>query len=452
METINSEEDHLPPALLQKLKIRSNTVGSTNNADKKIQSSPNESNESSAIRKVLNETGANSGQREKLCASLLFGSYEVLENVPKSPLSPTSSVEVLPPGLTKNLAHLKRHGHQNRFLELESSRAPVHRLPPTAIVSKEKMRRVGMEEKNVSFTWAGQSIRMNPRTAIESPANAADSKAAEARRLKMERQACLAEAVQNSKMETLRRRADHVRQVRDIAMRHREAEQEALAQKHSVHRKLESFREKLKERLLEREDPQSGLLMRCLTNDVVHKFLSTHRGYNMSIDAIIAELTASIASSKALPTNCSNLSRPDEIFDDLDSFRRLEAHRFINSNGSSVKKKPVALNPTRYFKPRTEKPVVGPGDQILSLLGSSVGAYLTSDDRDPSDTCSLPSVPSMSLPSVTIHTPESPRSYSEDEMTGRRSNMSSARRGSVSSARRGSMMSDVSINSARSQT
>ena len=99
--------------------------------------------------------------------------------------------------------------------------------------------------------------------------------------------------------------------------------------------------QKLKERLKERGDPQMGSVMRCVDEHVVHRFLAQHRGYNMSVDAILAQVGASRSAS-------SNLSRPEEIFDELPPLHPPPDHLTVDYPSSAAKPRHSAAH--RYFR------------------------------------------------------------------------------------------------------
>lgn len=68
-----------------------------------------------------------------------------------------------------------------------------------------------------------------------------------------------------------------------------------------IKKKLNEFRKKLYEYLLERKDPMMGTIMRCVDESMVYHFMHTYQGFTMSIEAILAILGNSLGTSIVNP-------------------------------------------------------------------------------------------------------------------------------------------------------
>jgi hypothetical protein len=168
---VTKEEEYygsIPHSVLRKLSKRNIPVILH---AKKLSSSPrslpDSSRDTDIIQEIIDDKQLSSIKRETICTSILLGEYDTMPKHHNSiellkSESMASSFDALPQELTKQLAHLNRHNHQSRFLEVESSVAPIHTLSPARILNEEKLRLL-KKEKNISYSWVFKSIKENDK-------------------------------------------------------------------------------------------------------------------------------------------------------------------------------------------------------------------------------------------------------------------------------------------------
>ena len=170
---VSNDEEYrssIPEFLLKKLRRRNIPIilhpKKNYNPQENVSGSPPEQN---AVQKIVNNKHMSSLQKEKVCTSILLGEYDISPKQHHESIdsfksaSMASSFDALPHELTKQLAHLKRHNHRSKFLEVGSTAVPIRTVNPMKILSEEKLRLI-KKDKDVTYTWAGKSIRDNDNT------------------------------------------------------------------------------------------------------------------------------------------------------------------------------------------------------------------------------------------------------------------------------------------------
>lgn len=304
----NEEEEDItsavPEFLLTELR-KNGSVPPSTPPDKNY--GKNISKDKAVISSILNDGNLNQVQKEKLSASLLLGDYEIFEQDPQeikqsneSFVRTQSQSHMLSPHNTKTMAHLQRHGHRPRFLEIESSRAEIN-----APEQKFKSPTIKGPEKREGYYWAGKFMERLPEVkTVKSTVKAVAA----------EKQPAIVGAYKKAREDNIRQSAEFVREYRKQAALKKESVQESLLHQLEVHKKLQRFREKLKARLQERGDKQIGMIMRCIDEEMVHGFLETHKGFSMSVDAILAQVGSSNIAARTLRPS----SLAEGVFEDED--------------------------------------------------------------------------------------------------------------------------------------
>ena len=138
----------------------------------------------------------NLGEKEKLSSSILMGAFSVVEK----PIRETAieSIDALSPGLTKKLAHMKRHGFKQKFLQLDSMRADIHSLDPVTAKAMEVHRLANIDGNNQTYTFGGQQIVSNSLDAP--PATVTRVSIEMEKQLRTAKKTSLSDAVQRARM------------------------------------------------------------------------------------------------------------------------------------------------------------------------------------------------------------------------------------------------------------
>lgn len=367
-ESIDEEEDittAVPEFLLTELR-KNGSIPPPSTPPKNY--GKNMSKDKAVISSILNEGKLNQVQKEKLSASLLLGDYEIFEQDQQQQsiesVNNRFQSNMLSPHKTKTMAHIQRHGHRPRFLELESNRAEINSPQQKFIISSAKA-----PEKREGYYWAGKFMERLPEVRVaKSKVKVVDA----------EKQPAIVGAYKKAKEDNVRQNAEFVREFRKQAALRKESLQESLSHQIEVHKKLQRFREKLRARLQERGDKQIGMIMRCIDEEMVHGFLETHKGFSMSVDAILAQVgSTNIAARTLKPTSMAEDMFEDEDFDE-DYYGGMQTY-MTTSNVDTINPKvppSFAVKSMKHgkadLKPRRSDSPYGPSSHF-QLHGASVG-------------------------------------------------------------------------------
>jgi hypothetical protein len=149
-------------------------------------------------------------------------------------------------------------------------------------------------------------------------------------------------------------------QKKQEALYSKKQQDDFFEKKIQIKKKLNEFRKKLYEYLLERKDPMMGTIMRCVDESMVYHFMHTYQGFTMSIEAILAIL------GNSLGTSIVNPEIPSETIMGDDELAIIHYNQLLHERGGGGGGGPKLPKLFIFDDSRGTTPVLGRTRRLLS--------------------------------------------------------------------------------------
>jgi hypothetical protein len=228
---------------------------------------------------------------------------------------------------TRLNAHLNRHNYARPpILEVAGSPAQTHGPLNTDDPGIEQRQYYwNLPCRGTSFQWSNQYFEPSAPMILDRRSAQSKEKLPNAGSI----------AIQNRSKVVQKAKEEYValKQSAELQMK----EEDMIAEnKRDLKKKLVAFRRAVYERLVERNDPSIGEIMRCVNEDLVFEFMQQFHGYSMPIDAIINLLGAQLGSDQIPPAEI----RSNEVFDEND-----DGGIFLKAGIGASYHNPIVLRP-----------------------------------------------------------------------------------------------------------
>mmetsp|Transcript_16021 Transcript_16021/g.24164 ORF Transcript_16021/g.24164 Transcript_16021/m.24164 type:complete len:622 (-) Transcript_16021:86-1951(-) len=245
-----------------------------------------------ALKSSFDERGLSAAQKERIATAVLKGEYSV------SSSNETMNANHVPRAVMKARADGNLQRHKFKPVSLGVVSTPAYLLEPE--VNSKRRKEI---ERCKKLGKGTSEYRFGTKTvpAVEVHVPRADSLGT----LKAEKDANLTshrETVAQSKTEMIKKNIAQVKSLRDTVREHNEEYSSSRRKEIQYRRKVNAFRQKLFERLKEKNDPQIRDIMRVIDDHTIECFIERFKGCSMTVDAVLAYI------GDTLPLQRSNKS------------------------------------------------------------------------------------------------------------------------------------------------
>jgi hypothetical protein len=171
---------------------------------------------------------------------------------------------------------------QTNFLEISSDAALIPKYSPGQISKERRQYRINKKNKT-------KEIYRGPRSALYSldPSKSQKSKRSLFLDDVVKREAAQNSFSQLSKLERIAKNREELRTRGGEAEKRKELNHQKQNSKIKLAKNLKEFRQKLIERLREKENYSASSMMRCVDDSMIHEFMKRYEGYTMSVDTAL---------------------------------------------------------------------------------------------------------------------------------------------------------------------
>jgi hypothetical protein len=171
---------------------------------------------------------------------------------------------------------------QTNFLEISSNAVHIPLYSPGQIC--EERRQYQLDKRNKT-----KEIYRGPRSALYSldPSKSQKSKRSLFLDDVVKRESAQNSFSQQSKLERIAKNREELRTRGGEAEKRKELDHHTQISKIKLAKNLKEFRQKLIERLREKENYNASSMMRCVDDSMIHEFMKKYEGYTMSVDTAL---------------------------------------------------------------------------------------------------------------------------------------------------------------------
>ena len=117
--------------------------------------------------------------------------------------------------------------------------------------------------------------------------------------IEAEQQSIISYAYAQSIKKKIKRNVNEIKELKTAKSRIQADHELAVLKKSQLMKRISDFRKLIANRLDDRKDPNSTMIMKCIDDSLIHDFLEKYKGKEMSIDTVIELMVESVGRNKS---------------------------------------------------------------------------------------------------------------------------------------------------------